>query len=102
MSRILRLERLVTDFGGMNPVYLLMEVGAGAFFVIAGSLALRRGKLPFLELISAGGFGLLLEEANQAIFETYVDSTEFALALDRAPVGIGLTWGLIIRGALRI
>ena len=86
----------------MNPVYLLMELGAGAFFVIAGWLALRRGKLPFLELISAAVFGLLLEQANQAIFETYEYSTEFALAIDRAPVVIGLTWALIIAGAMRI
>jgi Carotenoid biosynthesis protein len=86
----------------VNPVYLLMEVGAGAFFVIAGWLALRRGKLPFLELISAAVFGLLLEQANQAIFETYEYSTEFALAIDRAPVVIGLTWALIIAGAMRI
>ncbi len=86
----------------MNPVYLLMEVGAGAFFVIAGWLALRRGKLPFLELISAAVFGLLLEQANQAIFETYEYSTEFALAIDRAPVVIGLSWALIIAGAMRI
>lgn len=92
----------MTDFAGMNPVYLLMEVGAGAFFVIAGWLALRRGKLPFLELISAAVFGLLLEQANQAIFETYEYSTEFALAIDRAPVVIGLTWALIIAGAMRI
>ncbi len=92
----------MTDFAGMNPVYLLMEVGAGAFFVIAGWLALRRGKLPFLELISAAVFGLLLEQANQAIFETYEYSTEFALAIDRAPVVIGLTGALIIAGAMRI
>ena len=92
----------MTDFAGMNPVYLLMEVGAGAFFVIAGWLALRRGRLPFLELISAAVFGLLLEQANQAIFETYEYSTEFALAIDRAPVVIGLTWALIIAGAMRI
>ena len=92
----------MTDFAGMNPVYLLMEVGAGAFFVIAGWLALRRGRLPFLELLSAAVFGLLLEQANQAIFETYEYSTEFALAIDRAPVVIGLTWALIIAGAMRI
>ena len=92
----------MTDFAGMNPVYLLMEAGAGAFFVMASWLALRRGRLPFLELTSAAVFGLLLEQANQAIFETYEYSTEFALAIDRAPIVIGLSWALIIAGAMRI
>ena len=86
----------------MNPVYLLIEIGATVFFVIAGWLALRRGRLPFLELISAAVFGLLLEQANQIIFETYEYSPEFALAIDRAPSVNGLTWALIIAGAMRI
>ena len=86
----------------MNPLYALIEIGAIVFFVIAGWLALRRGRLPFLELASAAAFGLLLEQANQIIFETYEYSPEFALAIDRAPIVIGLTWALIIAGAMRI
>jgi hypothetical protein len=86
----------------VHPVYLLIEIGATVFFVIAGWLALRRGRLPFLELVSAAAFGLLLEQANQIIFETYEYSPEFALAIDRAPIVIGLTWALIIAGAMRI
>lgn len=86
----------------MNPVYVLIEIGAIVFFAIAGWLALQRGRLPFLELISAAVFGLLLEQANQIIFETYEYSPEFALAIDRAPIVIGLTWALIIAGAMRI
>ena len=86
----------------MNPVYLLMESGGAALFVIAGWLAFRRGRLPFLELVSAAIFGLLLEQANQTIFETYEYSPEFALAIDRAPIVIGLTWALILAGAMRI
>ena len=86
----------------MNPLYALIEIGAIVFFVIAGWLALRRGRLPFLELVSAAVFGLLLEQANQIIFETYEYSPEFALAIDRAPIVIGLTWALIIAGAMRI
>ena len=86
----------------MNPVYLLLELGAAGFFVIAGWLALRRGRFPFLELASAAAFGLLLEEGDQLIFETYQYSPEFVLAIDRAPILIGLTWALIIAGAMRI
>ena len=86
----------------MNALLLLLELGALACFVLAAWLALRRGRLPFLELVSAAAFGLLLEQANQVIFETYKYSPEFALAIDRAPIVIGLTWALIIAGAMRI
>jgi hypothetical protein len=86
----------------MNPVYLLLEAGAAAFFVLAAWLALRRGRLPFLELLSAAMFGLLLEEGDQLIFETYHYADAWILQLDRAPLVIGLTWALIIAGAMRI
>ncbi|MGH2417758.1 MAG: carotenoid biosynthesis protein [Candidatus Limnocylindria bacterium] len=86
----------------MHPVYLLLEVGAASFFVLAAWLALRRGRLPFLELISAACFGLLLEEGDQLIFETYHYAEAWVLQLDRAPLVIGLTWALIIAGAMRI
>jgi hypothetical protein len=86
----------------MNPLYVVLELGATAFFVIAAALALRRGRLPFLELLSAAAFGLLLEEGDQLVFETYHYSPDFILAIDRAPVVIGLTWALIIAGAMRI
>jgi uncharacterized membrane protein len=86
----------------MNPVYLALEIGAAAFFVGAALAALRRGRLPFLELVSAAGFGLLLEEGDQLIFRTYHYSPDWVLAIDRAPIVIGLTWALIIAGAMRL
>ena len=86
----------------MDPVYLLLELAAAAFFVTAAWLALRRGRMPFLELISAATFGLLLEEGDQLIFETYHYADAWVLSIDRAPVVIGLTWALIIAGAMRI
>jgi Carotenoid biosynthesis protein len=86
----------------MDPVYLLLEVGAAGLFATAAWLALRRGRLPFLELISAAIFGLLLEEGDQLIFETYHYADSWVLAIDRAPIVIGLTWALIIAGAMRI
>jgi hypothetical protein len=86
----------------MPPALIVIELGAVTLFVVAAWFALGRGRLPFLELISAAIFGLLLEQGNQIIFETYEYSPDFALAIDRAPVVIGLTWALIIAGAMRI
>ena len=86
----------------MNPVYLLLEVAASLFFIGAALAALRRGRLPFLELISAAAFGILLEEGDQLVFETYHYSSSWILTVDRAPVVIGLTWALIIAGAMRL
>jgi hypothetical protein len=86
----------------VNPLYLLLEVSASLFFIGAAIAALRRGRLPFLELISAAAFGILLEEGDQLVFETYHYSSDWILAIDRAPVVIGLTWALIIAGAMRL
>ncbi len=86
----------------MDPVYLVLELGAAAFFTWAALASLRRGRLPFFELLSAAVFGILLEEGDQLIFETYHYSANFVLTIDRAPIVIGLTWALIIAGAMRI
>jgi uncharacterized membrane protein len=86
----------------MDPTYLVLEIGASAFFIGAAIAALRRGRLPFLELISAAAFGILLEEGDQLIFQTYHYNPSWVLEIDKAPVVIGLTWALIIAGAMRI
>jgi hypothetical protein len=86
----------------VNPLYVLIEATASIFFIGAALAALRRGRLPFLELISAAAFGILLEEGDQLVFETYHYSSDWILAIDRAPVVIGLTWALIIAGAMRL
>jgi len=86
----------------LDPLYVVLELGAATFFVWATIAALRRGRLPFLELLSAATFGILLEEGDQLIFETYHYSPHFLLTVDRAPIVIGLTWALIIAGAMRI
>ena len=86
----------------MNPFFLGLELGAAGFFAIVAIAALRRGRLPFLELISAAAFGVVLEEGDQLIFGTYHYSPDFILTVDRAPIVIGLTWALIIAGAMRI
>jgi len=86
----------------MDPLYLGLELAAASFFVLAAWLAMRRGRMPVLELVSAAMFGLLLEEGDQLIFGTYEYAPQFVLAIDRAPLVIGLTWALIIAGAMRI
>jgi hypothetical protein len=86
----------------LNLLYLALELGAAGFFAWAALAALRRGRLPFLELASAAVFGILLEEGDQLIFQTYHYSPDFLLTIDRAPIVIGLTWALILAGAMRI
>jgi uncharacterized membrane protein len=86
----------------MDPIYLLLEVSASLFFIGAALAASRRGRLPFLELVSAATFGILLEEGDQLVFQTYHYSSSWILTVDRAPVVIGLTWALIIAGAMRL
>ena len=86
----------------VNPLYVLIEATASIFFIGAALAALRRGRLPFLELVSAAAFGILLEEGDQLVFETYHYSSDWILAIDRAPIVIGLTWALIIAGAMRL
>jgi len=86
----------------MDPLFLALELAAAVFFALAAWLALRRGRMPFLELASAAMFGLLLEEGDQLIFGTYEYAPGFVLAIDRAPLVIGLTWAVIIAGAMRI
>jgi hypothetical protein len=86
----------------MNPVYLLLEVSASVFFIGAALAAARRGRLPFLELVSAAIFGILLEEGDQLIYGTYHYADDWVLVIDRAPLVIGLSWAIIIAGAMRI
>jgi hypothetical protein len=86
----------------MNSVYLALEIGAGLFFAGAALAARRRGRLPFLELVSAAAFGILLEEGDQLIFQTYHYNPAWVFEIDRAPVVIGLSWALIIAGAMRL
>ena len=86
----------------MNPIYLALEVGATIFFLGALIAAARRGRLPALELVSAAAFGVLLEEGDQLIFQTYHYNPAWTLVIDRAPLVIGLTWALIIAGAMRL
>jgi uncharacterized membrane protein len=86
----------------MNPLYLLLELAVAISFILAAGAALRRGRLPFYELLSAAVFGILLEEGDQLIFQSYHYSADWLAVVDRAPVAIGLTWAIILAGAMRI
>jgi hypothetical protein len=80
----------------VNPLYVLIEATASIFFIGAALAALRRGRLPFLELLSAAAFGILLEEGDQLVFETYHYSSDWILAisLDLAFDAIAIRMGL--------
>ena len=80
----------------------MLELTAGALFVVALGAAARSGRLPVLTLLSAAAFGVVLEQGSQVIFETYEYSPDWSLTVDRAPVAIALAWALIITGAMRI
>ncbi len=86
----------------MNPLYLLLELSVAISFTLAALAALRRGRLPFYELVSAAVFGILLEEGDQLMFGSYHYSADWLAVIDRAPIAIGLTWALILAGAMRI
>ncbi len=86
----------------MNSLYLVLELAVAISFILAAGAALRRGRLPFYELLSAAVFGILLEEGDQLIFQSYHYSADWLAVIDRAPVAIGLTWALILAGAMRI
>ena len=86
----------------MHPLYAALEAAVLITFALAAWSAARRGRLPVLELLSAAAFGLLLEEGDQLIFQSYHYSADWLLVVGRSPVAIGLTWALIIAGAMRL
>lgn len=86
----------------MQPLYAALEVAVVGTFALAAWSALRRGRLPLLELLSAAAFGLLLEEGDQLIFQGYHYSPDWLLVVGHSPVAIGLTWALILAGAMRL
>lgn len=78
----------------MNPTYATLETAIVILFLVACFHAWRRGSL--LEITSAALYGLLLEEGDILIFQTYNYSPEFILRIDRVPVAIALAWAIII------
>lgn len=83
-----------------SGAYLFLEISTLILFMLSAWHAWRRGRTPFMELISAAMYGILLEWGNIVIFKTYSYSPDFWLAIGPVPIIIGLCWGLIIYGAM--
>lgn len=83
-----------------SSAYLFLEISTLVLFMLSAWHAWRRGRTPFVELISAAIYGILLEWGDILIFKTYSYSPDFWLAIGPVPIIIGLCWGLIIYGAM--
>lgn len=82
-------------------MYAIVQIGVLAVFVLAALRAARRSRHRLLELLSAVFFGLLLEEGDIIIFQTYRYSP-FWLSFDLVPPAIALCWAMIIASAMNI
>lgn len=83
-----------------RSAYLFLELSTLVLFALTTWHAWRRGRIPFVELMSAAIYGILLEWGDIVIFKTYSYSPDFWLAIGPVPIIIGLCWGLIIYGAM--
>lgn len=80
-------------------LYAIVQVGVLAVFVGAAYRAWRHSGERLLELLSAVLFGLLLEEGDIIIFQTYRYDPHW-LAIDLVPPAIALCWAMIIASAM--
>src|SRR5512142_1861922 len=82
-------------------LYAIVQLGVLAVFLGAAYRAWRYSSGRFLELLSAVFFGLLLEEADIIIFQTYRYDPHW-FAIDLVPPAIALCWAMIISSAMNI
>jgi len=82
-------------------VYAFVQIGVLAVFLIAAIRAARHSGARLLELSTAFAFGLLLEEGDILIFQTY-RYAEHWFRFDLVPPAIGMAWALIIVSAMNI
>ena len=82
-------------------LYAIVQIGVLVVFIGAAYRAARQSKSRFMELMSAVVFGLLLEEGDIIIFQTYRYDPHW-FALDLVPPAIALCWALIIASAMNI
>ncbi|MBI4320603.1 MAG: carotenoid biosynthesis protein [Chloroflexi bacterium] len=86
----------------VNFSYALIEGAIVVLFFVACYHAWKRGRAFFLEVTSAAVYGLLLEEGDILIFQTYHYSPEFILRIDRVPIAIALAWSIIIYAGMSL
>lgn len=87
---------------GLTNLYLTLEISTIALFVLTLMHAARRGRRPLVELLSAFMYGMLLELGDIAIYHSYFYNEQFALKVGWVPIQIGLSWSLIMYGAMRL
>jgi uncharacterized membrane protein len=88
-------------FSDSTSLYLSLQIGVLALFLIAMYRASRVSRAPVFELLTAVVFGLLLEEGDILIFRTYRYDPHW-VAIDQVPIAIALCWALIIFSAMNL
>ncbi|MCA1554107.1 MAG: carotenoid biosynthesis protein [Chloroflexi bacterium] len=86
----------------MPFVYGFLEGVTLVLFALTLLHAVRRGRRALVELVSAAVYGMLLELSDIAIFHSYHYNAQYALNIGWVPIQIGLTWALIMYGAMRL
>lgn len=76
--------------------YIVLEIGSWVFFLVCLCHASHSSTHKIFELLSAFLYGLLLEEGDILLFQTYGYNPGFILKLDQVPVSIALDWAVII------
>ncbi len=84
-----------------NWLYAIVQLGVLGVFLVAAYRAWRHSSGRLLELLSAVIFGLILEEMDIIIFQTYRYDPHW-FAIDLVPPAIALCWAIIIASAMNI
>lgn len=82
-------------------LYAIVQLGILATFLVAAFRAGRQSIQRLFELSSAVSFGLLLEEGDIIIFQSYRYDPHW-FSFDLVPPAIALCWALIIASAMNI
>jgi len=81
--------------------YALLEIATLGLFALSMRFTLRtHGRQRLVELLTAVGFGLLLEQGDIAIFGSYTYNPLFFLRIGAVPIAIALVWALVITSSM--